>query len=189
MKAKIKFRHFMHQFSSIFLLYAIAIIVFGHIDTAKKKADLCVVFGSKVHADGTPSKRLKARLDRAAFLFQKGLCGHILVSGATGKEGVNEAEAMRTYLLAQGISGDNIFVDGRGVDTMKTARNARQLMQQNGYKSAVLVSQYFHLARTKLAFRKAGIKATLHSRARYYSIRDVYSIVREMVALPVYLVL
>lgn len=54
-----------------------------------------IVPGTTVYPDGSPSSRLKGRLDAALAIFRAGHCKVIFVSGATGAEGVDESEAMK----------------------------------------------------------------------------------------------
>ena len=61
----------------------VALLVAGLHDEIHS-ADLAVVPGNTVYANGTPSARLAARLDRALELYQQGLFPLILVSGGTG---------------------------------------------------------------------------------------------------------
>src|SRR5262245_47660290 len=51
------------------------------------KADVALVLGSKVELDGTPSARLRARLDRTLELYRAGNFPKIITSGGLGKEG------------------------------------------------------------------------------------------------------
>jgi vancomycin permeability regulator SanA len=54
---------------------------------------LALVLGSKVEQEGTPSPRLRARLDRTLELFRDGWFAFIIASGGLGKEGA----AMRPW--------------------------------------------------------------------------------------------
>lgn len=149
-------------------------------------SDVAVVLGSKVNPDGTVSPRLAARLGRALELHRAGTVPVILVSGGTGKEGVPEGTAMKAWLVARGVPGGAVIVDDAGVDTGATARNAAAIMQARGYDSAIVVSQYFHIARTKLAFRKQGL-AVGGAHPAYFEVRDLYSIAREVPGYASYL--
>ncbi|MEH6700022.1 MAG: YdcF family protein [Brevundimonas sp.] len=166
------------------LLGAAAIVIDGLTDTVAP-SDVAVVLGNTVQPDGTPSKRLAARLNRALDLWENGTVEAIIVSGATGKEGVPEGDAMRRYLVGQGVPVDRIIVDNAGVDTAATARNTARIMATRDYDSAIVVTQYFHIPRARLAMQREGIEArTAH--ATFFEARDLYSTARELVAYPVY---
>lgn len=161
-------------------------LIFDGVTDDISPSDIAVVLGNKVNPDGSPSPRLKARLDRAVELYQTGQVRQLLVSGATGIEGVPEGDAMRAYLLTQGIPSEAILVDNAGVDTWSTALNTVRTMRAENLESAIVVTQYFHVARTQLAFQKAGlIVGSAH--ARYFELRDFYSTCREVPAYISYL--
>ncbi|MFZ6768821.1 YdcF family protein [Undibacterium sp. Di26W] len=169
-----------------FLLAASAISLYG-LNDRLTSTDLAIVPGNTVHPDGTPSKRLQARLDAALKLFANGRCKAILVSGAQGGEGHDEAKVMQNYLLAHGVPAAAIYTDSHGINTLETARFAASLMKQKGWTSAVLVSQFFHLARFQLAMKKFGLPSQAHVHADYFEARDAYSLVREVFAYGGYL--
>jgi vancomycin permeability regulator SanA len=145
-------------------------------------ADVAVVFGNRVEPDGTPSIRLQARLDRAITLYRDGWCRTILVSGGLGKEGHNEAVVMQSYLRDHGIPEQHIFVDRQGTNTYNTARHTAQLLQEHGFQSVIVVTQYFHISRARLALVRFGVSPVYTARANIIHWRDGYSIVREVVA-------
>ena len=153
------------------------------------EADLAIVLGNKVHPDGTPSPRLVARLSRGLELYEDGQVKALLVTGATGKEGPDEALVMRQWLVDAGVPPEAILVDSGGINTYHSAKNARVLMQAHGFASVIAVSHYYHLTRTKLALRRAGIQTVGAAHARGGpELRDPYSILREVVGYYVYLV-
>ncbi len=176
---------------SLFLVAAgvvcllIVIILFGVQDDIHK-ADVIVVFGNTVYPDGSLSARLQARMDRGIELFFAGMGDYLLVSGALGKEGVEESAAMKSYAMQRGVPEERILQDAQGVDTEATAKNTSLLLESTQASSVILVSQFFHLLRADRTFAAAGIQQRGHSFARYVEPRDVYSLGRELVALPVY---
>lgn len=169
------------------LLFAIGTIVFDGLIDDVQRSDVGVVLGSKVNLDGTPSERLKARLDKAAELYKQGHIEYIIVSGGTGIEGFNEARVMADYLaLKKAIPSVVILLDEHGDNTEATARNAAIIMNAHNLKSALVVTQYFHITRCRFALHRAGIKTVRTAHARYFELRDVYSTLRELIALPCY---
>lgn len=175
-------------FLSLILLYLIsmlAIIFYGLKDNLFK-ADLIVVLGSKVSPDGDPSLGLSARLNKAIDIYNEGYAPKILVSGGTGKEGYDESLAMANYLIKRGIPSKSIIRDAEGNNTRATANHTYQYMQQNQLSSVIIVSQYYHIARIKLAFKKLGIKKIGYGSPLYSSIRDLYAVPREIIAYPIY---
>jgi vancomycin permeability regulator SanA len=153
-----------------------------------RTADVAIVFGNTVDPQGRPSPRLAARLSAARDLYRAGYVRGVIVSGSTGKEGVDEATAMEVYLLQAGLPPEALAIDTRGVTTEATCRNAPLLMQARGWRTADLVTQYFHIVRARSACRRAGVTVVGAVAPRFYEARDIYSLFREVVAVPVYLV-
>lgn len=153
-----------------------------------RRSDVAVVLGSKVHPDGRPSARLAARLDRALQLYRGGWVRQVIVSGGTGREGVPEGTAMKHWLVARGVPATAVIVDDQGVDTMATARNTAALMARHDFDTVIVVSQYFHISRTRLAFSKAGLTDVGTAHPDYFEWRDLYSLAREIPGYASYLV-
>ena len=169
-----------------FAALTLALVVSGLRDDIAR-SDVALVLGSKVELDGTPSPRLRARLDKAAELFHAGTFPQIIVSGGVGKEGFDEAAVMRDYLMSHGVPTDRIIVDSLGVTTFASAKNAAQISQQLGLKSVLVVSQYFHIPRSRLALKHFLIPAVHSAHAEFFEWRDVYSSLRETMGYAAYL--
>ncbi len=173
-------------FSLIFLIHEIIIISDGLIDDENPEAKVAVILGSKVNTDGSLSDRLRARLDRGLKLYTDSLVSEIYVSGGLGKEGYYEGTVMAEYLVSKGISRNLIKVDNNGINTRNTAVNfARDYPSES---SAVIVTQYFHVTRCKLAFRQVGIENVIGVHCDHFELRDPYSALREFAGFYKYLV-
>jgi vancomycin permeability regulator SanA len=142
--------------------------------------DAAVVLGNKINPDGRPHPRLQSRLDRARELYQAGVVRLILVSGGKGEEGFEEAEVMRDALIRDGVPAERILVDRQGTTTFDSAVGAQALLAQKGLRSVVLVSQYYHLARARLAFARAGFGPVSIAHAPFGpELHEPWSLVRE----------
>ncbi len=172
----------------IFTLYGVFIVFYGHL-CKYSKADICVVLGNTVNKDGTLSNRLKARLDKSVEIYTANICRKIIVSGGLGKEGFQEAEVMRLYLLSKGVNDSEIVVDNGGNNTFLTAKFTTNYMFANNYRSVLAVSQYYHLFRIQFALKKLGVKNVQCAAPGFYEIRDLLCVPREMVAILKYLFL
>lgn len=159
---------------------SVALIVADGLSDDAKASDVAIVLGSKVEADGLPSARLRARLDKTVELYRQGLFPRVIVSGGLGSEGFDEAVVMKRYLVEKGLPEASVYVDSQGMTTHLTARNAAQLMKAKGWQSALVISQYFHISRTKLALRRYGVSPVTSAHAEFFEIRDLYSTAREV---------
>lgn len=149
-------------------------------------ADAIVVLGNTVGPDGRPSPRLKARLDCALAVYRRGLSPLLIVSGGTGREGYDEAAVMARYLEQEGVPPAAIVVDSLGWNTAATAVDVAQIARKRQLRSVLVASQYFHLARARLALTRAGVAVAGTVHAHYFEPRDAYSLAREVVAFAAY---
>jgi vancomycin permeability regulator SanA len=165
-----------------YLVVASSIAIDGLSDKVTA-ADLVVVPGNTVNPDGSLSRRLQGRLDAALKVFKASNASFIFVSGAVGKEGVDEAMAMKSYLISRGIPADRVIQDSAGFDTEATAKNAAQVMQRLKVTRAVATSQFFHVTRLRLLLQRYGVSVVGNTHATYFEPRDCYSLAREVIAL------
>lgn len=164
--------------SCIHLIYTIS----DGLQVNNNNADLAVILGNAVNVDGTLSKRLEKRMECGLALYRTGRVKKILVSGGLGKEGHYEGDKMKDYLLKNKVPDSVIIVDNNGNNTLATVKNTLQLKDSFGFESIIIVSQYFHLTRTKMLFRKNNFKNVSGASPRYFEARDLYSLAREFVA-------
>lgn len=166
----------------VWVLLHCAYSIIDGLRTPTRKADLAVILGNKINADGSLSERLKSRLDCGILLYNKSQIRGMLVSIGLGKEGYYEGDKMKTYLIKKGIPDSEIWVDNVGNNTRLTVKNTLALQKQLHFKSIIVVSQYFHITRTKMLFRKQGFTALEGASPRYFEWHDLYSIPREFFA-------
>ena len=167
--------------------FATALLVVAGLRDHVGKADLGLVLGSKVEADGTPSERLRARLDKTVELYRAGYFPVVVASGGTGVEGFDEGTVMKTYLVAHGIPEERVIVDNDGITTYASARNTAVIARARGVSSVFVISQYFHVPRSRLALERFGFAAVYSAHAHYFAIRDLYSAPRELCGFVEYL--
>lgn len=172
---------------SLYSVAAIAIALYGLNDHAVY-ADMIVVPGNTVAPGGVPSPRLQSRLDVALQLFKERRAPLIFVSGGVGGEGYDEAAVMAGYLISKGVPTTAIIRDPSGANTAATAVNAGRYLRAHTLRSAIVATQYFHVARTELALGRNGVDVVGTVHARYFEVRDVYSLLREVLGFAVYYV-
>ncbi len=171
---------------SWFLIHSLLIITDGLIDETEN-CEYAVILGNKVNDDGTLSLRLKARVDKGLELYNSGTISKIIVSGAKGEENHFEGTKMAEYLKEKGVPEEYIIIDNKGNTTRATAVNFKKKFPNA--KSVIIVSQYYHVSRTKLAFQKVGVEKTFGIHCNYFEIRDIYSILREFFGYYKYLII
>lgn len=138
-----------------------------------------IVLGNRVFDDGSPSAELGARLRTALELYRAGRATKLVVSGLVAGA-YDEPHAMAAWLEARGVPPVNIVVDVGGHRTAATMAGSVAL----GVRSALVVSQGYHLPRALHLARHAGIDAVgvpaVRSRAGWFA--DLRLFIRETTA-------
>jgi uncharacterized SAM-binding protein YcdF (DUF218 family) len=156
---------------------AVAVWRAAHTDEASRidRADAIVVLGAAQYG-GNPSPIFRGRLDHALLLYERGFSDRILVLGA-GQPGdeFTEAEAGEGYLVGEGIPSEAVGISPRGSTTFESLAAAAEVMEEQGWQSAFLVSDPWHNLRIRRMARDLGIEgyvsATWHSAAESQTTR------------------
>lgn len=120
-------------------------------------ADAIVILGAAQY-NGRPSPVLKARLDHAFDLYQRGLAQTIITTGSYGPDpNFSEAQVGTMYLVQRGVDVANIITDQGSGTTHDSIQATSALLKAKGWKSALVVSDGFHLYRVKRMFTDNGI--------------------------------
>jgi uncharacterized SAM-binding protein YcdF (DUF218 family) len=132
-----------------------AVLSWGLQDDARP-ADAIVVMGAAQYA-GHPSPALRARLDHAVTLWERGLAPRMILTGGTGTgETVSEAAVSRTYVLSRGVSDTAILLENEGRTSSESLHSAAELMHARGMHEAIIVSDPFHMLRLRILARRFG---------------------------------
>lgn len=173
---------------AVFLLLHLIFLFFNGLDSRGLCfKDAIIIFGCRVFNDGTPSKSLQIRLDKAIELYFKKLSLKIVVTGATGRDKFNEALAMKNYLCDNGVSRDDVIMDAKGKNTFCSAINVKKIMDEYNFKSAIIVTQHFHMARAKYMIKRMGIKDIATVKADSISLKNIRIVIREIAAFYFYI--
>ena len=152
----------------------------GHDPARAPHAQVALVLGALVQPDGRPSAMLADRLDAAAALYRDRRVDRVLVSGDHGRLDYDEVNAMRRELVHRGVPDADIFTDHAGFDTWSSMVRARKVFQ---VRSAIVVTQGFHMARALWLGKRAGLDVHgLAADRSGYGIEGKKSDVREILA-------
>lgn len=122
-----------------------------------QKADVIVVLGAAEYS-GRPSPVLRARLDHALDLYLQQLAPRILTTGGSGGDPVfTEGGVGRDYLIAKGVPVEVIIVEGEGDSTVGTVLAVAEIMRRMNMQSAILVSDGYHIFRSKKILEDEGL--------------------------------
>ena len=128
----------------------------GGLDQSRP-VDAIVVFGAAEYV-GRPSPVYRARLEHAYDLFERGMAPIVITTGGSGKDPTfSEGQVGRDYLAKRGIPDVNLIAETQGTDTEHSARRVAVIMDANNLKSAILVSDAYHVYRAKRMLEAEGI--------------------------------
>ena len=89
---------------------------------------------------------------------------------------------MKDYLIKNNVPDSLVIIDNFGNNTLATVNNTLKLKESLRFKSIIVVSQYFHLTRTKMLFKKQGFNNISSASPTYFEFRDFYSLLRGFLA-------
>lgn len=145
-----------------FLIYVIAttasLVSFAKKDE-KQKADVAIVLGASVH-DNDPSPVFRERIEHAITLYNEGYVDAIIMTGGVGEGNIrSEADIAREYAERRGVPADAIYLEETSHVTRDNLRNAKQIMEEQGMETALVVSDPLHMKRAITMARDLGMTA------------------------------
>ena len=146
-----------------------------------------VVLGCKVNGT-TPSLMLERRLEAAKQYLLEHPEAPCIVSGGQGaNEDISEAQAMKTWLTANGIEEGRIYQEDESTNTEENIRNSKRIIEQNGFSTDIaVVTDGFHEFRASLIARKQYLTPySVPAQTPWfvfsaYYVRELYGLVEQL---------
>lgn len=139
----------------LFLAWAavvVAVLVVGNRDEAAP-ATAIVVLGAAQY-EGHPSPVLRARLEHALELYERGLAPLVIVTGGTGVgDTTSEAQVSRRFLLQHGVPDSSVVMETHGLTTSQSLHAVAAIMSALPGHTVILVSDPFHMLRLSILAR------------------------------------
>ena len=148
-----------------------------------RPVDAIVVLGAAQY-DGRPSPVLAARLEAALGAWNEGLSDVIIVTGGNQPgDRYTEAESSYMWLVDRGVPSDAIRLENVSSSTEENFAGVAEIMQAEGLKSALIVSDGFHLFRAKYIADWYGIDGyglpAGNSPIGHWSVNEFFYVLRE----------
>lgn len=125
---------------------AVVIAQYGEVDRAEN-ADVIIVLGAGNRYV------IGRRAAHGAELWQKGVADYLICTGGDSMHTrQSEAEICRDNLIRDGVPEDVIFLESVSRSTEENAIEARKIMEEQNWQSAVVVSDNYHLWRAQMIF-------------------------------------
>lgn len=150
--------------------------------------DYIIILGCKIRKDGTLTPILKSRVDRALSFskMQYEVTGKDIIFVPSGGKGndevISEGEAIRNYLLDQGISKNNIIVENKSRSTYENIKFSYKLIsKQKSNPTIAFSTTNFHVFRAGIIAGKQGIKVEgIGAKTKAYFFINAF--IREFIA-------
>lgn len=95
-----------------------------------------------------------ARIKKAVRLYREGWAPYIIYSGAAAEGDVSNALAMKNISVDMGVPESRIFMEEYSRDTQENAKLTKKIIEENGFRSMILVTSPYHQRRTMNLFRE-----------------------------------
>jgi uncharacterized SAM-binding protein YcdF (DUF218 family) len=134
---------------------------YGQADHAAA-ADVIVILGGGTLPDGSPSPATTRRVEHAVALYRKGLAPYLICTGGyTQQHPKSEGRACADLAHQEGVPSSAILMEEVSTSTEENAVEARKVMAAHGFKTALLVTDNFHMLRAEMLFHRQGISVIL----------------------------
>ncbi len=125
----------------------------------KRRADTAIILGAAAY-NGQVSPVYAERLDHGISLYNDGYVDRLIVTGGIGEGNeISDAEAAKRYVVAEGVPENAVLTEDTSVITQENLENSKLIMDDNGFETAIIVSDPLHMKRAMLLAEDAGITA------------------------------
>jgi Uncharacterized conserved protein len=129
-----------------------------HTDT-KANVDYVIILGAGLKGEQM-TVTFQNRVDKGLDFLQKNPDLKVIVSGGKGyAERISEAEAMKRYLVKNGIAENRIIVEDRSTNTAENFKFSREVISSDehwGKPGILIVTSEFHMLRAKMLASRNG---------------------------------
>lgn len=106
-----------------------------------------LILGSVLNQNGTPTKELLDRLEKAFETFSNNPEQFIIVSGGVEKNGTTEAAFMFNWLSSKGIPKENIIQECNSKDTVYNIKYSFDIINDLNIQNINLITCHSHIKR------------------------------------------
>lgn len=145
---------------TLFLLFlavgVFVVVLYGNFftlpqqNTGAPHLDAIVVLGTPSRLDGTPSPEQRERVLEGVREYKAGVAPHLIMTGGAAHNHFVEAHTMAQFAASQGVPSSAILEESRAQNTIQNIFYSAQILHQQGWSSAEVVSSPYHLGRTAL---------------------------------------
>jgi uncharacterized SAM-binding protein YcdF (DUF218 family) len=126
-------------------------------DDETRASDVLVVLGA-AQFDGEPGPVLTDRLEHALDLYEQGVAPVVVTTGGNQPgDRFTEAGSGREWLSARGVPQDALVAVEVGGDTVSSLEATADVLDERGWRSAVVVTDGPHALRSRTMLADLGV--------------------------------
>ena len=164
-----------------FVLYSVFIQLMPH----RMNFRYVIIHGCGLSGGEKMTRLLSNRVDKAIEIYNKCRVKPVIIpSGGQGPdEKLSEAQAMKNYLLSNGIPEKHIVLEDRSATTRENLANSKEIIDaRGGARRIALVSSNYHVYRCLRLAREVGLKCTgIGAKVAFYFWPS--TLIREFIAI------
>jgi uncharacterized SAM-binding protein YcdF (DUF218 family) len=148
--------------------------------------EYAIILGAKVNGE-TPSLTLRYRLEEALAYAESYPNVKFILSGGQGPdEDIAEGEAMRQFLVDNGVAEERLLLETESTSTYENILYSKKLLPEDVNKVTIITSD-FHLARARMIADSFDLKTdalpakTPHSVEVRHHIRERLALIKTVV--------
>ena len=125
----------------------------------ENKSDVAIVLGAGT-ASGKLSHVYEQRVLHAIDLLKREKVKKILFTGGYGEgQKMSDSRAAANYAMLKGVQERQILMEEKSTITFHNIEEAKKVMEINDLKTALVISDPYHMKRSMKMCEKVGIKA------------------------------
>ena len=137
---------------------AISIVSYGKTD-GKANSDVAIVLGAGT-SNGEVSPVYRERINHGIWLYENDYVDYLILTGGIGEgNNVSDAYIAKQYALSKSVPEQAIFIEEKSTITEENLENAKAIMDENSFDTAIIVSDPLHMKRAMLMAGDYGIDA------------------------------
>ena len=150
--------------------------------------DFIIILGSKVNADGSLPPLLKSRADKAIefakkqYEVTKKKIVYVPSGGQGVDETISEADAIKNYLISNGIKEKEIIVENKSSNTIENMRFSKSKIESTNKEAKIsFATNNYHVFRSGVIANNEGLECEgIGSKTKWYFYTN--ALIREFIA-------
>lgn len=140
------------------IVTAVSIVNYGNKDE-KQDADVAIILGAGASEAGV-SPVYRERINHGVWLYENDYVDYLILTGGIGAGNTHsDAFIAKQYALSKAVPEEAILIEETSVITEENLENAKKIMDENSFETAIVVSDPLHMKRAMLMAKDYGIEA------------------------------